>query len=220
MKRRLVIAGLTASVFTLGYTTGRWVESTRPVPPPPAPLMAEFSAKRTPTPGDNRVPAPARPPAINRAQLAAEIERLRPQIESYRQHIDALDAAFDRDLAGILTPEQLANYTAAQKRRAERNAKGAAAAAALVEPLTDDEIDQLRQRSLYGVLWNVAPSMKQDSLIKDLKLDAAQQAKTLDLLRLRREKFIAIVDSLPPPSILLSRLAPAAQRLGASAAKK
>ena len=92
--------------------------------------------------------------------------------------------------------------------------------AALVEPLTDDEIDQLRQRSLYGVLWNVAPSMKQDSLIKDLKLDAAQQAKTLDLLRLRREKFIAIVDSLPPPSILLSRLAPAAQRLGASAAKK
>jgi len=219
MKRRLVIAGLTASVFTLGYTTGRWVESTRPVPPPPAPLMAEFSAKRTPAPGDNRAPAAARTP-LNRAQLAAEIDRLRPQIESYRQRIDALDAAFDRDLAGILTPEQLANYTAAQKRRAERNAKGAAAAAALVEPLTDDEIDQLRQRSLYGVLWNVAPSMKQDSLIKDLKLDAAQQAKTLDLLRLRREKFIAIVDSLPPPSILLSRLAPAAQRLGASAAKK
>jgi tetratricopeptide (TPR) repeat protein len=92
MKRRLVIAGLTASVFTLGYTTGRWVESTRPVPPPPAPLMAEFSAKRT--------PAPARPP-LNRAQLAAEIDRLRPQIESYRKRIEALEAAFDRALAGM-----------------------------------------------------------------------------------------------------------------------
>ena len=87
-------------------------------------------------------------------------------------------------------------------------------------PLTDDEIDQLRQRSLFGVLWNVAPSMKQDSLVKDLKLTDAQRPKTHELLRQRREKFLAIVDSTPPPSIMLSRLAPSAQRLAAEPAKK
>ncbi|MBC7366275.1 MAG: hypothetical protein H7343_05590 [Undibacterium sp.] len=213
MKQRLLIAILTAAVFALGYFSGAWVERTRPVPAPPAPLMAEFSSKRAPAPGDARVPASARTP-LNRAQLAAEIERLRPQIESYRQRIETIDADFDRDLAPLLTPHHWATYSAAQKSRAERVKKNAAELAAAVEPFTDDQIDQLRQRSLYGVLWMVAPSMKQDFLIKDLKIDAAQQAKTKELLRARREKFLAIVDSVPPPSIMLSRLAPAAQRIG------
>jgi hypothetical protein len=66
----------------------------------------------------------------------------------------------------------------------------------------------------------IAPTMKQDSLIKDLKLTDAQQLKTRELLRDRREKFLAIVDSTPPPSIMLSRLAPAAQRLAPAPAKK
>ncbi len=219
MKQRLLIAILTAAVFALGYSSGLWVERTRPVPAPPAALMGEFSSKRSPAPGDNRVPVAARPP-LNRAQLTAEIERLRPQIDSYRQRIETLDAEFDRDLAAILTPEQQATYAAAQKSRAARMKKSAAELTATAELFTDDQIDQLRQRSLYGVLWMVAPSMKQDSLIKDLKINAAQQAKTNELLRARREKFLAIVDSTPPPSIMLSRLAPAAQRIGTNQEKK
>ena len=38
-------------------------------------------------------------------------------------------------------------------------------------------------------------------------------------LRCRREKFIALVDSTPPPSIILSRLAPVAQKLATEPAK-
>lgn len=219
MKPRLLITGLTVTVFGAGYAAGLWTERTRPVPPPPAPLMGEFSGKHAPVPGKTSTSSSARSP-LNRAQLAAEIERLRPQIDGYRQRLDALDAEFDRELIAHLTPEQAATYTAAQKRRAERSAKGAAQAAAKHDPLTDEEIDQLRQRSLYGVLWMIAPTMKQDSLIKDLKLTEAQQLKTRELLRDRREKFLAIVDSTPPPSIMLSRLAPAAQRLAPAPAKK
>jgi len=33
----------------------------------------------------------------------------------------------------------------------------------------------------------------------------------------RREKFIELVDSAPPPSLMLSRLAPFAERLGTPA---
>lgn len=219
MKPRLLITGLTVTVFGAGYAAGLWTERTRPVPPPPAPLMGEFSGKHAPVQGKTSTAASARSP-LNRAQLAAEIERLRPQIDGYRQRLDALDAEFDRELIAHLTPEQAATYTAAQKRRAERSAKGAAQAAAKHDPLTDEEIDQLRQRSLFGVLWMIAPTMKQDSLIKDLKLTEAQQLKTRELLRDRREKFLAIVDSTPPPSIMLSRLAPAAQRLAPAPANK
>ena len=38
--------------------------------------------------------------------------------------------------------------------------------------------------------------------------------KLRDILRARRDKFIALVDASPPPSLTLNRLAPVAQRLG------
>lgn len=225
MKRSLAITVLAAAVFAAGYFAGLRTERSRPVPAPPAPLMGEFSSRSvtppaTATPTKPNLPnaAPVRVPQ-NRAQLVAEIDRLRPQIDSYRQRIEMLDVEFDRELAAVLTPDQQKSYSAAQKRRAERMAKGAAEVASAPAPLTDDEIDRLRQRSLYGVLWMVAPTMKHDSLVKDLKLDTEQQAKARELLRQRREKFLAIVDSTPPPSILLSRLAPAAQRLATEPAK-
>ncbi len=225
MKRALVISGLTVVVFAIGYIAGLRTERTRPVPAPPAPLMAEFTGKAATGPAIATAVKPSGPQAAssrspqNRAQLVAEIERLRPQIDSYRQRLDQIDAEFDGQLAAILTPEQRTHYTTGQKRRAQRMAKGFAEVAAGVTPLTDDEIDQLRQRSLSGVLWMVAPTMKHDSLVKDLKLDAEQQTKARELLKQRREKFLAIVDSTPPPSILLSRLAPAVQRIAADPAK-
>ena len=225
MKRALVISGLTVVVFAIGYIAGLRTERTRPVPAPPAPLMAEFTGKASTGPAIATAAKPSGPQAAssrspqNRAQLVAEIERLRPQIDSYRQRLDQIDAEFDGQLAAILTPEQRTHYTTGQKRRAQRMAKGFAEVAAGVTPLTDDEIDQLRQRSLSGVLWMVAPTMKHDSLVKDLKLDAEQQTKARELLKQRREKFLAIVDSTPPPSILLSRLAPAVQRIAADPAK-
>lgn len=219
MKRALVISGLTVVVFAIGYIAGLRTERTRPVPAPPATLMGEFTSKAATVPSvaaaakaSGTQAAPARSPQ-NRAQLVAEIERLRPQIDSYRQRLDQIDAEFDGQLAAMLTSEQRTHYAAGQKRRAERMAKGLAEVATGVKPLTDDEIDQLRQRSLSGVLWMVAPTMKHDSLVKELKLDAEQQTKARELLKQRREKFLAIVDSTPPPSILLSRLAPAVQRL-------
>src|ERR1700691_1504133 len=51
----------------------------------------------------------------------------------------------------------------------------------------------------------------------ELSLDEAQRQKVKDFLRVRREKFIELVDSSPPLSLMLSRLAPIPQRLGAPA---
>lgn len=56
--------------------------------------------------------------------------------------------------------------------------------------------------------------MTLEVMTNNLKLDDAQRDKVKDLLRVRREKFIELVDSVPPPSLMLSRLAPVAQRLG------
>jgi hypothetical protein len=50
-------------------------------------------------------------------------------------------------------------------------------------------------------------------MTSELKLDEAQRGKVNDLLHVRREKFIELVDNSPPLSLMLSRLAPIAQRL-------
>ena len=44
--------------------------------------------------------------------------------------------------------------------------------------------------------------------------NAEQKEKARGILVQRRDKFLALVDSSPPPSLTLSRLAPLAQRLG------
>ena len=55
---------------------------------------------------------------MNRAQLAEQIEKLRPQMDAFRARITEIYAEFDRDIEPILTPEQKEAY---QKRfRAHR----------------------------------------------------------------------------------------------------
>jgi len=212
MKQRVLIALLTAAVFAAGFAARSWTESRRPLPPPPAKLMSEFSPVPK-LPGANAKNADQRP--LNRAKLVAEIERLRPQIEAFRARMDRIDAEFDRDLAALLRPEQRERYAAQQKKWAERVAKGAAATAADPAPLSDEQIGRLQQRSLFNVLVMVAPTMKLEWIKRDVKLDESQQAPVRDLLQVRREKFLALIDSTPPPSITLSQLAPVVQKLSA-----
>jgi hypothetical protein len=52
---------------------------------------------------------------------------------------------------------------------------------------------------------------------KEYTLDAVQQTKTRALLSLRRNQFIALLDSTAHPTIRLSRLAPLVQRVATPA---
>jgi hypothetical protein len=207
MKQRLLIALLTIIVLGAGYAGGVWTERhSCKVPPAPA-LLGELSSKAAP----NAKPNPMPPP--NAAALAAEIERLRPQIEKFRARIEELDEDVDRGIEAILTPAQRDLYEVERKKHAESVAKSAAESA-LKTPLTSEEIANLQQRPLYKLLWIVVVPLRLDSTTRDLKLDDAQREKVRELLRVRREKFLQLVDSSPPPSLMLSRLAPVAQRLG------
>lgn len=224
MKQRLVIALLAALSFGAGFAARMWTEDDGPaVPPPPAALGSEFAT----APG---APAPAaaknvRRPSSGKDQhdrdhLAAQIQRLRPQIDAYRARINELDGEFDRQLVALLTPEQREKFDVRQKRIAERRAKDEARDAADTGLLTDEQLFQLQQRPLWNVLWSVCVSARFDRLNKDLKFSEAQQPKVRDLYLQRREKFIALLDSVPPPTITLSQLATQSQKIGGNPAKK
>jgi hypothetical protein len=214
MKQRLLIALLTAIGFAAGFGARMMTESGPTVPPPPAP-GSEFVR-----PGTGVVAADAkerRSPSYSekdRAKLLADIQNYRRQIDEYRNRIDDIAADFEHELVPVLNAEQRAKLETMQKHSAERRAKGEKAAAETVT-LSDEQIFQLQQRPLWNALWNVAINWRLDRLNRDFKLDDAQQAKIRALLQKRREKFLNLVDSTPPPSITLSQLAPQAEKLGA-----
>lgn len=218
MKQRFVIPVLTALGFAAGFVARVLTESNRAVvPPPPAALGTEFV--RTNMPPSAADSKERKAPTFNekdRAKLVEDIQKLRPQIDAYRVRMDEIAAEFERDLAAILTPEQREKYAAQQKRFAERRARGEREAAETTV-LSDEQIFQLQQRPLWNALWNIAIKGRLDRLNHDLKFDPAQQAKARELLLQRREKFLALVDSTPPPSITLSQLATQAEKLAAPA---
>jgi hypothetical protein len=200
MRDRVLAALLTLAVFAVGFGAGTWAERHRPLPGPPAAFMSEFGAKPSP-------PAPAPNPPVNRAQLLEQIEKIRPEIESFRARTDEIYAQFDRDMLTVLTPEQDATYL---KKFRPQHASGTQDD---VKPLSDEEIERLLQRPLRTLAYFVVLPMTLDRMVTELKLDDSQRDKVRDFLRVRREKFIELVDSVPPPSLMLSRLAPVAQRL-------
>ena len=208
MRQFLAIGVLSVFVFAAGYGVRIWVDDHSPLPVPPGPLGSEFAPKPA-TPAT----AAAAPKPPDRAQLAAMIERYRAQMDIYRTRIAEIDGEFEHSLVGVLTPEQNAHHAARLQRAAAKAAHPTVPDDSQV--LTDAEITGLLQRPLWGVFNRIALQMKVDDLNKELKLDSAEQDKVRELLRHRREEFLALVDSVPPPSLLYMSLAPAAQRLGA-----
>jgi hypothetical protein len=204
MRDRVLAALLTLAVFAAGFLSGLWAESHRPFPPPPGAFMGEFGARP-------EAPRHAGAP-VNRAELLEQIDHLRPQMESFRTHVIDIYAQFDRDIDVILTPEQRDTY--AKKFKGHHGFGPPPEVASDDKPLSDEQIEQLMQRPLRTLAFIVVIPMTLERMTNDLKLDDPQKDKVKDLLRVRREKFIELVDSSPPLSLMLSRLAPLAQRLG------
>jgi hypothetical protein len=215
VRQRLLIVLFSALVFGAGFAARMWTESDPSVPPAPAAIGSEFSRGAAPSADPKSAPKAGgrAEQSVDRAKLVKEIQRYRSDIETYRARLEQLDADFDRELTPLLTADQREKFAAQQKRYAERRARGIAAVAAETAPLSDEQIFRLQQRPLLSVLGEVSLSMRFDSLQKDLKLDEGQQAKVRELLHQRREKFLSLLDATPPPSIMLSRLAPVAQKL-------
>lgn len=209
MTQRLFVALLTVGVFLAGYGARVWTEPSQAVPPVPAALAQEYS-RATPPATDSKSRR-----QLDRAKLVAEIEKLRPQIIAYTARVDEINAEFDREFVLLLTPPQREKFTQFQKKRAERDAKRLADRA----PLSDEDIQREKESPLTFIYWMVTVNPRLEWLTKEFSLDAAQQTTVRSLLALRRNKFIALFDATPHPSIRLSRLAPQIERVVAPTKK-
>jgi len=216
MSQRVVIPLVAVVAFGAGYGAHVWVQHDPALPPPPTP-GSEFV--RPGAAADPKTEAKPASSGVDRAKLISELQKVGPQADAYRKRLDEIATEFDRDFQTLLTAEQHVRYDANQKKNAEGRAKHEAKEAAETGPLSDQQIEQLRRQPLWNALWNVSVNARLDRLKNEYKLDAGQQARTLALLNQRREKFLALIDSTPPPTISYSDLARRAQKLGEPAKK-
>jgi hypothetical protein len=206
MKQRILIALLTVVVVAAGFAAGIWTERNSCKIPKPPQLLGELSPKPA------KDSAPQKSHAPNPAELAAEIERLRPQVAFFRERILELDREMDADIMAILSPTQRQTFEGIVKKYADLREKEEAALQT-DRPLTTQEIIELQQQPLYKMLAIVVVPMRLEWNTKDLSLDPTQQEQLRKILEGRRAKFLELVDSSPPPSLTLSKLVPIAQRL-------
>ena len=205
MKRGFFIALLTAFAFGAGFFANQWMERHRPLPPPPGPFGWEFSHSRS----GGRFGEPRRDRPLNRTELRARIAELNPQIEEFRARLAAIDADFGRELDKILTPEQRKQHSehmgkVQDNRSAEEKAP---------KPVSDDQISyMLRDRPAQTILWDVVIPFRLDMLTRTCKLDDSQREQVRALLKTRRDKVLELIDSSPPPSVMLARIAPWVER--------
>jgi hypothetical protein len=203
MTQRIIVSLLTVVIFLAGYGARVWTEPRQTVPPAPAALAQEYAGKATPA-GETKSKV-----QLDRAKLVAEMEKLRPQIAAYSTQVDEINGEFEREFFKLLNSHQQEKCVANQKKRSARDAKKLTDRA----PLSDEDIQKAQDRPLTSIYWMVTVTPYLDVLTKEYGLTAAQQTDARALLALRRNKFIALFDATPHPSIRLSRLVPLIERV-------
>jgi hypothetical protein len=213
VKLRLLIAALTVLVFAAGFGASVWTQSHCPLLSPPVSLLGEVRDRNF----DVRLPVDN---ASTIAQINAEIERIKPDVDAFRHKLDALNHDFHQKIDALLTPAQHKKFEEMHKRYEERRAQRANSSLPAVESSPSGGATlklPFFAEPIEGMTSAVVVPLTLDHLTAELQLDDRQKAAARQLLLERREKFLELIDSTPPPSIGLSRLAPIISKLATPA---
>ena len=205
MKRALLTIVATVCVFAAGVFAGRWMQRTQPLPAPPMGIMGEI--RDVPLSGSPGGDASIAKTAREISQIKVEIERLKPEVEEFKKKLEPIKAQFRSDLEAVLSPEQRGKL----KNLSERSSTPSTGAEGPPRKRHRDGLD-----SLFPIV--VIPSTL-EKLTVELELTAEQQTAIYQLLLRRRTEFLHLVDTSPPPSLKLGRIAPMIPRVAKPEAK-
>lgn len=196
MKDILKISLLTLAVFIAGLVTGLLIQRMNQLPPPPFGPLGEIAPGAPPWGVKDGGQFPLTREKID--EMRAEMEKLRPEIDAFQEKLKAIETDFRAKLDALLTPEQRK----------------------LLPPLP--EMGGEGHRHHFGpspfegplaglaIFTIIKPAL--DHMSADLKLTAPQQVTLQKLLLERRQRFLDLVDTTPPPSLKLGRMLPPPDR--------
>jgi hypothetical protein len=228
MKEQFHIVLITVSLFVAGLLMGVWTQKTRPIPPPPAPVLGEFGNLSSPeireggyAPGMGGFAverfSPGHPAAI--VTMNRNIAELEPKIREFQGAVDSIEKEFREKLDKLLTPEQRKKLASIEAEEAPETAEagaappppfafeGRGATPPLPFPPGDGNPRFLaRFRTPFPVGGWLIMSMivyqpSLEHLTSELKLDPAEQAAVKQLMVERRTDLLALIDKSPPPTL-------------------
>ncbi len=199
MKKGFVVALATLIGFAAGTFAGSWMQRTQPVPAPPAGgVLGELrDAPLNSAPENPDAPKPSGKPLPEEA-----LRQMRAEIDAFKKKVEPIRTEFRQQLEALLTPVQLERLKVLSERPAQ--------------PAPDskekpDPAQEQRYRFYSGLDSTITLVLIPFALARlneELGLSYAQREAVHQLLIQRREKFLALVDSTPPPSFNLGKLAP------------
>jgi hypothetical protein len=227
MKEQFHIVLITVGLFVAGLLMGIWTQKTRPVPPPPVPVLGEFAGAQAPQttnawigpqPGALAIQrfSPGHAAAI--VTMNRNLAELEPKIAAFQSSVEAIEKEFREKLNKLLTAEQQKNLAAIEAEQGAGKAQIAAGpGGALLPPLRSEIGVPPPPPGAEGPVvigfgppfppggWLMMsmivyqPSFEQ--LSSELKLDGKQQAAVQDLMIERRRQLLTLIDKSPPPTL-------------------
>jgi hypothetical protein len=219
MKEQFHIVLITVGLFAAGLVAGVWTQRTRPVPPPPAPVLGEFGS--LPPSGFSGFGVFARSLPEHAAvitRMNARIAELEPKIEEFQASVDAIERSFLNDLKGVLTAEQRQKLASLRSQQPGGpmilgpppfpgpSPPLVAGFGPLPPPPLRLEMGGHPFVPPFPIGGWLLMSMiiyqpALDHLSAELHLDPAQQAAVKQLMVERRSKLLALIDRNPPPTL-------------------
>jgi hypothetical protein len=201
MNKGFVVALATLIGFAAGTFAGSWMQRTQPVPAPPAGgVLGELrDAPLNSVPENPDAPKPSGQPLPDEA-----LRQMKAEIDAFKKKVEPIKLEFRTQLEALLTPVQRERLKAmSEKPPAPKPVAGE----------KPDPAKDWRYRVYDGMdttITLVVIPFTLARLNEELGLSYAQREAVHQLLIQRREKFLALVDSTPPPSFNLGKLAPQA----------
>ncbi|MDR0353450.1 MAG: hypothetical protein LBI02_08920 [Opitutaceae bacterium] len=196
MRDKAILFILTTAIgFAAGFCAGTWHERNRPICAAPAAVLDEVRDQ----PLKTAISDPAREEAAR---------RIKAEMDVFKEKVNAIRDDFLDKLETILaTPEQHAKFKSMRERfLAKRQPRPAAPADAATgdpakPPPPQEEIESV-------IMMLIMVPRAQEWYARKLNLDEKQLTQVQTLLVEQRDRFIALVDTTPPPSTKLHRIAP------------
>ncbi len=197
---------------------GIWTQKTRPIPPPPAPVLGEFGSLPPPeitaggyAPGMGGFAverfSPGHPAAM--VMMNKNIAELEPKIREFQGAVDSIEKEFRGKLDKVLTPEQRKKLASIE---AEEAPETAGPGPLPPPPLQMEGHGAAGQHFMVGfhapfpfggwlMMSMIIYQPSLDHLAGELKLDPAQQGAVKQLMVERRADLLALIDKSPPPTL-------------------
>ena len=185
MNKKLPYILTTLIGFIIGICAGLWVTRTPPIPAPPASVLEEV--KDAPIGSDASATANIAATPGNQAAL----QKIRAEMDDFKTKVAAIKTSLRDQMDPLLTDSQR-DFV---KRWRERPAPAAPTARNFYE-------------GFDSVITIIMVPYSLERLDANIHFTPEQKAAVRQLLLERRAKFLALVDTTPPPSFYLIKLAP------------